>query len=141
MRAGNPPNDTKSKNNLSTMHSLVYNSLTMPTVMRAVLKCRYCGWEWIPRGEKRAQCPNRKCRKRGWDGDDGTVLRGDAGVNDEARAKAKVVAKSAVDSGAKSPTLAPPKAREVLVGNSRDHDPKTCRVYRCWQCIGLGKKF
>ena len=21
------------------------------------------------------------------------------------------------------------------------HDPKTCRVYRCWVCIGLGKKF
>lgn len=43
---------------------------TIPT-----LKCKRCGWEWIPRVPNPAVCPN--CKHRDWDEDKPTEVKSD----------------------------------------------------------------
>ena len=46
---------------------LQYAETTMSTVLRQVLHCDVCSWEWIPRADsKPTWCPNPKCRSRKW---------------------------------------------------------------------------
>jgi len=40
----------------------------MESIMNWVIKCKRCGYKWIPRTEKPKRCPN--CSSRVWDKED-----------------------------------------------------------------------
>ena len=95
--------------------------------MRAVWVCEYgdCGHVWLAVGEAApVQCA--RCRRRGWH------------ERENVPAKASGPKPERITAAITTVIDSPEQVSQLSARPG--HDPKTCRVYRCGACAGLGHK-
>jgi hypothetical protein len=137
-------------------HFWYYSTVANEEITALRCHCEVCGHEWISdqRPRRCAKCKSRKWDRSG-DGRNGVHLRGsvsraegEGGVSEAVRGthekagpqrKSRTVDRSA-EADRSGEGTAEIKAT-ALTGERLGHDVKSCRVYRCAQCIAAGKKF
>jgi hypothetical protein len=96
----------------------------MSVVERECWHCDVCGFEWMKGKEVPKQCASSKCRSRQWNAGGQRATTARAVERETVRERVEPVKVEAPER---------PAARS-------DHDPATCRIYRCGMCAVAGKK-
>jgi hypothetical protein len=100
------------------LHTLVYNA-HMGTQQVKAWVCDKCGHIWIASDLVPTHCASSKCRSRQWN------------QRVDSMREAQVEARSRIASGEDVIAV----ADKFLKAFDRfDHDPKTCRIYKCGMC-------
>ena len=120
----------------------------MSWVAKWVAKCDLCGHEWLAKDPEKYGDPKQcaRCKSRRWNGEKRQKETASVGVD---RSEATIPSTRDRDFEAVADgDIANLRGKSREWGSKSSggqevnrHDPRTCRVYRCSQCMAEGKKF